>query len=192
MSPTIIIFVVVIAAIFVFFTYSLNKLNALYIKARNKGSDLNTSLWDRCAQFNKLLDALEKKNISSNLERVDLTALGLGMSATLMMTYAMDLDNKDKELRTLLKDHEDLKKDDEFFTPYDKFNRARREMITYSLEYNKAVNAYSNYTSGFPGGFLVNFKKFAPMSAFTYVFVDLDQQMQAQEDNAETAELKSE
>ena len=143
-------------------------------------------------EYNKMLDVLDKKGIESNLERVDLTALGLGMSSTLMMTYAMDLDNKDKELRTLLKSHEELKKDDDFFTPYDKFNRARREMLTYSLEYNKSVSAYSNYISGFPGGFLINFKKFAPVSAFTYVFVDIDQQMQAQEDNAETTELKSE
>lgn len=174
MSLTFIISIVVIAFIFVVFSLAMNKLNTLYIKARDKGSELNTDLLDRTAQLNKIVDQLDEKGIEHDIEKGDLMALGLGMSATLLMTSAMDLDEKDKKLRALLKDHEELKKDDAFFTPLDKFNRARRDMFSHSLEYNKAVNAYSNYTSSFPGGFLVNFKKFAPIAPFTYVLVDLD------------------
>lgn len=174
MGPTSIILAVVIAALFLFFSLSMNRLNILYIKARDKGSDLNTALLDRTAQLNKIIDQLDEKGIEHDLEKGDLMALGLGMSAALQMTSSMDLDKKDKKLREILKDHEELKKDEAFRTPYDKFNRARKELFSYSLEYNKAVNAYSNFTSGFPGGFLVNFKKRPAPVPFTYVFVDLD------------------
>ena len=174
MSPTLIIIGIVIVVLFLFFSLSMNRLNVLYIKARDKGSDLNTALLDRAAQFNKIVDQLDEKGIEHNMDKVDLMALGLGMSATLQMTSSMDLDKKDKKIREILKEHEELKKDEAFLTPYEKFNRTRSELFSYSLEYNKAVHAYSNFTSGFPGGFLINFKKRQAPVPFTYVFVDLD------------------
>ena len=165
------IFIIFFGFIFIFFTVKVDKLDE---DARNKSSEIDGNLWDRAFQLTKLVDVLNEKGIEHDIEAPNINAYGLGMSTLLQSTSSEELDNKERQLRKVMKKHPELESDETFNVHWDKFQNARSELMKSSLAYNKSVNAYSNGISTFPSNAIASFHKKKGKMTFAYIFTDLN------------------
>ena len=157
----------------IFFIYTTYKVNQLEILARDKGSEIDSGIWDRSFRLSKIVEILEKNGIEHDIEAPNTNDFGLGSSATIQTMRSEQLDREDKKLRKILKEHPELNKDEDFRTNLDKFNDARKQLFTTSLAYNKCTSAYNSYISGFPANVIATFYKKTDRQLFSYVFAEL-------------------
>ncbi len=167
------IIVLVFVAIGILFIYITIKVDKLDTVARDKGSEIDTALWDRAHQLSKLVEKLDANGIKHDIVPLDVNTFGLGMSAVLQATNADSLDKKDEQLRELLKEHPELEQDEEFKTHLEKFNLARNELVRTSLSYNKSANEFNHYIAKFPVSIVSTLHKKKDKSVFVYYFKEL-------------------
>ena len=168
--------IIVIGFIIVFgflFIHTTNKVNTLEIKTRDRGSEIDTSLWDRTFRLSKVVEILNEKGIEHDINSPNINELGIGSAATIQSMKAEQLDKEDVKLRALIKSHQELMSDEDFTRELGKFNTAREEMFRYSLAYNKSVNAYNSYISGLPASIIAMFHKKKDKAIFIYYFKEL-------------------
>lgn len=158
----------------IFFIYTTSKVNQLEILTRDKGAEIDSSIWDRSFRLSKLVEILEKKGIEHEIDAPDMNSFGLGSSATIQAARSEQLDRADKALRKIIKEHPELNEDEDFKTNIEKFNTARQQLFTQSLAYNKSTYTYNNYISGFPANVIATFYKKTDRPIFGYVFADID------------------
>ncbi len=168
-------FIILFGALFIHIT---NKINKMEINTRDRGAEIDSSLWDRTFRLSRICSLLNAKGIENELECPDVNALGLGVSAPIQAANAEKLDKQDILLRSIIKEHPELTSDEAFSTELEKFNNARNEMFRYSLSYNKSVNAYNSYISSFPASVIVIFNKKNDKQIFGYVFTELDSKVE--------------
>ncbi len=149
------------------------KVNKMDMVARDKCSEIDTSLWDRAHQLTKIAELLEKKEIENKLEPLDVNTFGLGMPPVMQAANADKLDRQDEILRELLAEHPELKEEEDFGTHLRKFNDARNELIRASLAYNKSANAFNHYIASFPASVIAMFHKKKDKATFVYYFKEL-------------------
>ena len=69
-----------------------------------------------------------------------------------------------------------------FNTHYSKFEKSRDDLFHSSIAYNKAVSAYNNFISSFPGSMIATLRKKNEKPRFNYVFVELKKDSQGLDD----------
>ena len=173
---TVFIIFLLIALIAILYEVLTVKINNKDTIARDKSSEIDTCLWDRAYQLSKLLEMLEQNGIKADIEPENVDAFALGMPPVMQAATAKTLDDKDEKLRAVVnglpKGHK-LLSDNEFLDHIDKFNDARNELIKATINYNKSINAYNNFISGFPVSVIANFHKKRDKASFVYYFREL-------------------
>ena len=71
-------FIILFGALFIHIT---NKINKMEINTRDRGAEIDSSLWDRTFRLSRICSLLNAKGIENELECPDVNALGLGVSA---------------------------------------------------------------------------------------------------------------
>ena len=157
------------------FVYCSNKIQTMDSAARDKGSEIDTNIWDRGYRLKLLVDILNDKGIEHSIEAPSSEGLALGMPPSMQEASADSLDKMELALRAIIDERKDLMDDPDFKMNFTKFTTARKEMKTNSLNYNKCVARYNGFISKFPGNvFASMYKKFSK-ARFNYIFIDLEQ-----------------
>ncbi|MCR5213498.1 MAG: LemA family protein [Eubacterium sp.] len=165
--------VLVFVALGIFYILLTVKINKFDMSARDKCSEIDTGLWDRAHQLSKIVDILDKKDIKHTIDVLDVNTFGLGMPPVMQATNADKLDKQDEILREVLKEHPELKEDEEFETHLNKFNDARNELIRASMAYNKSANEFNHLIAGFPASIIAMIYKKKDKAIFIYFFKEL-------------------
>ena len=168
------IFVIVVLIAAYLFIYLTVKINGMEAEIRDKSSEIDGNLWDRAFQLSKLAEIIKGKGIETDMDVLDVNTFGLGMSVTMQAVNSEKMDGSDVKLREILKEHEDLKEEEDFSTHLQKFNNSRAELMKSSLAYNKCVNKFNSYTSNFPANIIMIFHKKQSKGNFAYYFRDLE------------------
>ena len=168
------IFVIVVLIAAYLFIYLTVKINGMEAEIRDKSSEIDGNLWDRAFQLSKLAEIIKGKGIETDMDVLDVNTFGLGMSVTMQAVNSEKMDGSDVKLREILKEHEDLKEEEDFATHVQKFNNSRDELMKSSLAYNKCVNKFNSYTSNFPANIIMIFHKKQSKGNFAYYFRDLE------------------
>ena len=166
----VIVLIILFGATFIYIT---SKTNSLEIASRDRGAEIDSSIWDRTFRLSKMIEILREKGIENDIEVPDTNAFGLGTSAFIQSARAEQLDTADRKLRQIIKAHPELIKDEAFSINFDKFNTARQDLFAYSLAYNKCTSAYNSYISGFPASALATLNKKSDRQMFSYVFAEI-------------------
>ena len=170
---------IVIGLIIVFgadFIYITSRINSLEIASRDRGAEIDSTIWDRTFRLSKMIEVLRDKNIENDIDVPDTNAFGLGSSPMIQSMRAEQLDNADRKIRKILKEHPELIKEEEFRINLDKFNTARQELFAYSLAYNKCTGAYNSYISNIPASFVATLNKKSDRQLFGYIFAELKEE----------------
>lgn len=168
------IFAIVVLIAAYLFIYLTVKINGMEAEIRDKSSEIDGNLWDRAFQLSKLAEIIMGKGIETDMDVLDVNTFGLGMSVTMQAVNAEKMDESDVKIREILKEHADLKKNEDFATHLQKFNNSRAELMKASLAYNKCVNKFNSYTSNFPVNIIMIFHKKQSKGNFAYYFRDLE------------------
>ncbi len=154
--------------------YSTGKINSLDNAARDKGSEIDTNLWDRSFRLGKIIEILDQKKIAHELEAPAIASFSLGMQPAMQELNAEKLDKMDRSLRQIIKENPELLKDEDFSTNHIKFNKARDEMFKNSMAYNRCVSEYNDFISKIPGNFFAAMYKKRSKPRFNYIFIELE------------------
>ena len=155
------------------FIYVTSKINSLEIASRDRGAEIDSTIWDRTFRLSKMIEILREKGIENDIDVPDTNAFGLGTSAFIQSTRAEQLDTAERKLRRIIKEHPELMNDEAFNINLNKFDTARKELFSYSLAYNKCTSAYNSYISVFPASALATLNKKSDRQMFSYVFADI-------------------
>ena len=167
----VILFIIVFGYVFI---HTTNKINRLEIEARDRGAEIDSGLWDRTFRLSKIKEFLDAKGIENDIDCPEINSLGIGVSAAIQAMNSDNLDKQDLKVRAILKERPELLNEEVLKTELDKFNKARDDLFRYSLAYNKSVNAYNSYISGFPANVISIFNKKSDKQIFGYVFAELE------------------
>ena len=168
----IIILIIVIAAGW-FYIHTVSKVTKLDGAARNLAGDIDTLIWDRNHIFDTITEILQKKEISLDEDMTKKLALALGMPPSLQMANHTELHRRRNELDKILKEHPELKEDEELKPLIERFDTLRTELIGTAAKHNAAVRDFNAYIEKPFASFIAARKTKGARSFFSYELAEV-------------------
>ncbi|MCR5104647.1 MAG: LemA family protein [Eubacterium sp.] len=176
------IFLIIFLIVGIAFIFVTTKINKLESATRDKNAEVDSNIWDRGFHLSKITEILDATGIKNEIEAPDTSAFSLGTPANLQAITSEKLDKCSTQLMDIIKEHPELTSNEDFNTHYSKFEKSRDDLFHSSIAYNKAVSAYNNFISSFPGSMIATLRKKNEKPRFNYVFVELKKDSQGLDD----------
>jgi len=134
------VLIVLFIVVGILYIVIISKISELDTKARDAGSNIDSSIWE-ISHFLNLIAELLKKHGTIVPDELNVTpVLALGMSAGVQFTTYIDLMSKKESLLKLLEENAAASASEEAATYRKRLADAETDIVGYSLKYNKRAN----------------------------------------------------
>lgn len=170
-----IVFVIGFVAVIIFAVYQAIGAHAQKLdqQARDAGSAIDTCLWDINFSIDKIVKIIEVAGKTINDEEILKTVdIGLGMNASRQTLCYVMISKRLKAITAFIDEDGDLKNNAEIEGLFKKIEGFKKEMLAYSLKYNKRAASLNSYIEKPFISFISERKRVSARNMFTMVRED--------------------
>ncbi len=151
----------------VIYISSVNKVNKADLTARDAGSDIDTCLWDMTHNLGIIVKALKEKGIEPEMPQDQSVLLTIGMTSASQQIVVKNAEERMSIVKPAAEEA-GITEDETIAKAFEKYEKARIELIGAGAKYNKTVAQFNSTISHFPASLIASHKSKSPKMIFVY------------------------